>query len=109
MDFRKRVGLRVKAIRHELGLTQDEFADKIDRSIETISNIERGISYPGFETLERLWKNLGIHPKVFFEFGDDDNNISQKRAQLIEDQRAVTKKLSDDKLTIAVKQLKALL
>lgn len=109
MDFRKRVGLRVRAIRQELDLTQDQFAEKIDRSIEAISNIERGKSYPGFETLERIWSNLGIHPKEFFEFAESDNEISHKRAQLLEGLRMSTRKMSDKQLAIALKQVQALI
>jgi len=109
MDFRNRVGLRVRAIRQELGLTQDQFAEKIDRSIETISNIERGKSYPGFETLERLWSNLDIHPKVFFEFDEPEKKISNKRAQLLEDLRSSINMMSDRELEIALKQMQVLL
>src|SRR5579863_9693412 len=51
---KRQIGLRVRAYRLERKLTQEQLAEMIDRSVETISNLERGVSIPNEATLHRL-------------------------------------------------------
>lgn len=60
MRHERQLGLRIKAFRLERRLTQQQLAEKLDRSIEAVSNIERGISVPGDATLHRLAKVLDV-------------------------------------------------
>jgi transcriptional regulator with XRE-family HTH domain len=60
-DLKKLVGKRVKALRKTKGLTQEELAELIDKTVETISNIERGVKLPGLATLEEIRKALGVN------------------------------------------------
>ena len=108
MDTKQRVGLRIKAIRNSKGLTQAELADLIKRSTEAVSNIERGISHPSFQTLEQLSETLEVPVREFFDF-DDEKKVSPKRAKLLEELRSTVTKLNDKQLAIAVEQVKALL
>ncbi len=41
-DLLKNIGERISAQRKQLGLTQEQIADKMDVSIQMISNLERG-------------------------------------------------------------------
>ena len=107
MDTKERVGLRIRAIRKQRKLTQDQLAEKLGRSVEAISNLERGVSHPSFETLEGLSATLGVPVKEFFEF-EGGGEISPKRAKLLEDLKTAAAELSDKQLTIAVAQVKAL-
>jgi transcriptional regulator with XRE-family HTH domain len=59
-DFKKIVGKRVKTARKNAGLTQEQLAEKIDKTVETVSNIERGIKLPRLATLEDLRKALNV-------------------------------------------------
>ena len=43
-------GMRVKVLRKQSGLTQGQFAVLIGKSIDTVSNIERGSSTPRIRT-----------------------------------------------------------
>ena len=61
-------GKRLQQLRTEAGLTQEQLAAKIDLTIESISNIERGIHGPKFENLEKIAKVLKIPVKEMFEF-----------------------------------------
>lgn len=61
-------GKRLKQIRLEKGWTQEKIADAIGVNIDTISNIERGIHGPKFDTLEKLASVLGMEVKELFEF-----------------------------------------
>ena len=77
------------------------------RSVDAISNLERGVSHPSFETLERLSETLEVSVKAFFEFkGFVD--ISAKRAALLEELSTVAAQLKDKELEIGVKQIQAL-
>ena len=42
----KRVGKRIKQRREQLGLTQEQFAEKLGVATNYISTIERGASFP---------------------------------------------------------------
>ena len=45
----KRVGKRIKQRREQLGLTQEQFAEKLGVATNYISTIERGASFPRYE------------------------------------------------------------
>jgi transcriptional regulator with XRE-family HTH domain len=57
---KRQIGLRVRAYRLERRLTQEQLAEMIERSVETISNLERGTSLPNEATLRRLAKSLDV-------------------------------------------------
>ena len=44
--MKKKIGLRIKAIRQAAKMTQEVLAERCDVSVEAISNIERGVNYP---------------------------------------------------------------
>ena len=50
---------RLKDLRREHDLTQQELADQIGVHVMTISGYERGIRKPDFETLDKLADRLG--------------------------------------------------
>ncbi len=59
-NFKKLIGKRVREARKDKGLTQEELATLIDKTVETVSNIERGIKLPGLATLEDIRKVLDV-------------------------------------------------
>ncbi|MGX9355001.1 helix-turn-helix domain-containing protein [Roseobacteraceae bacterium S113] len=68
--MKKEIGIRVKSARNARGLTQIDLADTIDKSFETISNIERGKTAPNFTTLQEIADALRVELKYFFDFAD---------------------------------------
>ncbi len=72
MDIRSRVALRIRTIRKCRGLTQEDLAAMIERSVDAVSNIERGTSLAGYDTLERLATGLGVPLAEFFADGVTD-------------------------------------
>jgi transcriptional regulator with XRE-family HTH domain len=60
VDKKKLIGQRVRAARVERGLTQERLAELLDRSVDTVSNLERGVSLPAHATLERLCQALDL-------------------------------------------------
>lgn len=54
----KRIGKRFKERREELGLTQEQLAEKLGLTVNYISTIERGASFPRCEKLILLLNGL---------------------------------------------------
>jgi DNA-binding XRE family transcriptional regulator len=57
----------LRRVRRQKDFTQEQLAEAAEISVEFLSNIERGINAPSFETIEKLSKVLGIPAKIFFE------------------------------------------
>ena len=103
MDIAKNFGSRVKALRKRKGLTQQNLAELSDRSIDSISQIERGINSPNIETLGLLSSALNVPIGEFFENLEEDPKRSVRYAEAID----ILRSLSDRDLQIAVTQLGA--
>ena len=106
MNVRERVGLSIKTLRVQRGLTQEQLAEGIDRSVDGVSNLERGKSLPNFETLERLSAYLNVPIRVFFEF--EEERISAERLHRLLAISDVARALDDGDLDVALNQIKAL-
>lgn len=105
MNKKRQIGLRVRAFRLERQLTQEQLAEMIDRSVETISNLERGVSLPNEATLHRLAQTLDVSLEDLLK---ERTSSSTKRP--IDYYRAseVLKLLDEKKLKLAYKLLKAI-
>lgn len=68
MILKKEFGKRLQRLRKYKGFTQAQLAEAIEMSIETVSNMERGINGPSFDTLEKLSKVLKTPVHEFFLF-----------------------------------------
>ena len=62
MGYQKLINDNIKELRIKHGLTQEEFAEKIDISIQGLSNIERNKYQPNAETIDKICKNFKITP-----------------------------------------------
>ena len=80
----------IKATRQKKGYTQQELGERIGRTSESLSNIERAKSLPSVETLVALSAVLDLPMEAFFpEF--DERNIAQRlQAGAILRQSAIT-------------------
>jgi transcriptional regulator with XRE-family HTH domain len=66
--LRRDFGNRIKAIRVERRLTQEQFAELVDISVDFLSLIERGINSPSFQVLDRMAKRLRMPVRALFDF-----------------------------------------
>ena len=66
--LKKKFGQKVQSLRLEAGITQEQLADAVGLTIESISNIERGIFGPKFDNLEKIAEVLGVPVKALFDF-----------------------------------------
>ena len=67
-SLRREFGNRLKAIRLDRKLTQEEFAEVVGISVDFLSLIERGINSPSFEVLERMATRLDVQVRELFDF-----------------------------------------
>ena len=71
-NIRLLFGKRLRRLRRQADFTQEQLAERIGVSVEFISNMERGINAPSFETLEKLAHSLKITVSELFEFQKED-------------------------------------
>ena len=70
----KLVGAKIKKWRLSANETQEEFAEHINRTVETVSNIERGLVLPSLETVVNIFEHIGYNNEFVKLKEDDDNN-----------------------------------
>lgn len=69
-QIHKNLGRRIKALRQQRGFSQERLAAQIDRSVETVSNIERGEVTTRLTTVAAITDALGVDISVLFDTGD---------------------------------------
>ena len=62
----KRIGKRIKQRREKIGLTQEQFAEKLGVAPNYISTIERGASFPRCEKLIAIINGLETSADAIF-------------------------------------------
>lgn len=67
-SFSKALGQRVQQVRRLRGLSQEELAEKINRSSDMVSDFERGLNSTRIETLVTIAKALDMSMSELFEF-----------------------------------------
>lgn len=67
-NLKTQFGRRLKYLRKQADLTQEQLADRTGVTIESISNIERGLFGPKFDTLEKIAAVIEIEVKELFVF-----------------------------------------
>jgi transcriptional regulator with XRE-family HTH domain len=67
-QLRSQFAKRLKTLRTEKRLTQEELARITGLSTSFVSTLERGINAPSFETLESIAKALEVSVRDLFDF-----------------------------------------
>lgn len=58
------IAANIKTLRKEKGMSQEQFAQTLHVTRQTVSAWERGLSRPGLETLEAMARVLEVEPEV---------------------------------------------
>ena len=66
--LKQKFGKRLRDIRAQRQMTQEQFAETLDLSVDFLSLIERGRNAPSFETLEKIAKRLRVSVADLFSF-----------------------------------------
>lgn len=98
-DLKRRIGQRVRALRESRGLTQEQLAEAIDRSVQTVSNIERGQTLAGLDALESMAHCFKVPISDFF---DEGRTSSPNRAGIEIRIRDVIRELTDLEAEVAL-------
>ncbi len=108
-ELKNHIAAVIRAARRSKGLTQEDVADRIRRTPESLSNLERGQAVPSVETVISLCEVLEIPIERLLSVGSspvdrgiDDHRIAQEIALIVE-------QLNGKTLTLAKVQLEALL
>ncbi len=64
----KSIGLQIYKFRKRRDITQEQLANLVDVTVETISRLERGVSIPSIKTLEKISHALHTTLKDLFDF-----------------------------------------
>lgn len=62
---------RIKKVRQELKMTQDEFSKKIGVSFSSVSKLEKGINNPSEQTIRAICREFSIN-RYWLETGNGD-------------------------------------
>lgn len=66
LDPKMRVGLRIKELRGERGMSQEAFAYSIEMSRTYFAEVETGKRNVSIENIDRIARGLGLFLKEFF-------------------------------------------
>lgn len=77
------IGGKIKRLRVQLGLTQEELANRTELSKGFISQLERDLTSPSIATLIDILEILGTSPRVFFS-DDADQKVVFARGDMFE-------------------------
>lgn len=102
VDYRKKLGQRIRELRKKRGLRQEQLAELSDVEPTSVSNIENGRNYPSIQTLEKFINVLEISFSDVFQF--EHNNQPEN---LLEEINKILKK-HPDKISDVYKIIKAL-
>ena len=75
-SLREKFGQRIKAIRIERKMSQEQFAELLQISVDFLSLIERGINAPSFENLGVFSVQLGMQVRDLFTFEEPSSFAS---------------------------------
>ena len=106
MDILQKIGLAVKAARSASGVSQEELAHRLDKSIKTISNIERGAVSASIETLYLIAKELKVPMSDLLV--DVEAKRSSKRYSAEVKGRELLRSLNDKDLEMAIAQIEVI-
>lgn len=94
MDIKKELGEKIKRIRKQRGLTQNQLAELVDISPRNLSNIELGINFVKAETLDKIIESLNISTEELFA----NNHIKTKNELICEIDKFINKAKNDTKI-----------
>ncbi len=69
------IGLRLRQLRQQRALTQEELADRCELSKGFISQVERNLASPSIATLIDMLECLGVTPAAFFSDRDGEKTV----------------------------------
>ncbi len=101
--FKKLFGNRIKTLRKNAGLTQEQLAELVGLDTQHLCKMENGIHFPKVKNLVSIAKVFQVDISDLFVF-DNANKLKNRRNEIILN----IKKLSDYELEVVSKFISAL-
>lgn len=76
------IGKAIKEIRKAKGITQKELAELTGRSANAVCSIEKEISWPSMETINRFAKALGVPQSYILLFSITEEDVPENKRQI---------------------------
>ncbi|WP_276132662.1 helix-turn-helix domain-containing protein [Polluticoccus soli] len=73
------IGIAIRSIRRQLGITQYELAEKCNISQTSLSQIENGIKRPSNRTIKKVCEVLEIPESVIYILGMQETDVPVSR------------------------------
>ena len=100
-DIKSALAARLRDARRQAKLSQEELAEKVGRSVDGISNIERGINLPSLDALIDICRALSISAAAVVEELQSPAK-SQERQELEWRLRSLCHELPEQDLLLAI-------
>ncbi|MFL7901149.1 helix-turn-helix domain-containing protein [Azospirillum argentinense] len=107
MKGMQQFGQMLRELREQRGLTQEDLAGLIERSVQAVSAMERGQNMPRLDTLIRISENLDIPLYEIVKIFEKNNASSSDRTPIEMSIIELTRRLSARDLRIVEKLIKA--
>ncbi len=105
-DLNLIVGTRVQTLRKLRGMTQEQLAEAIGKTVETVSNIERGEKLPRLTTVYSL---CAVLEAKLSDLLDPSEKVPDKETVMLQTKaQDIIRRLNKRHLKVAVSQLEAL-
>ena len=78
MNIEEKIGNKIRNLRNQNGLTQEELADRTELTKGFISQLERGLTAPSISTLMDIVECLGTNLAEFFSEENEQQIVYQK-------------------------------
>ncbi|MFZ2634166.1 MAG: helix-turn-helix transcriptional regulator [Desulfosalsimonadaceae bacterium] len=104
MDVKQMIGLRIKALRSNKGMTQEQLSEKMEINPKYLSSIERGKENPTIDTLIKLSNALKVDLGQIFAFVQIEDPSKRKMLAL-----DLLNRSTDDQAKLAVKILSSII
>lgn len=101
MDEQKLFGKRIKELRKQRNLTQEELSEKLGVFQKQIGNIETGTTFTTMANIVKLAQIFNVDVKDLFEF-----NHQKSRSDIINEINEIVSNSPDDKLKTIYRVIK---
>lgn len=78
VDFKQEFGKKLKEYRKLAGLTQEQFVEKLNIAVPTLSGFETGKTFPSYPVLCKIIDVLGVTPDTLFTYGMFSDELKDK-------------------------------
>lgn len=73
------IGIAIRSIRRQMGITQYELADKCAISQTSLSQIENGVKRPAVKTLNKICVALDVPESLIYILGMQEADVPESR------------------------------